>query len=517
VFWVVAGVLVLGGMVLRTLGYFELEFWMDEAMWARNFASGEPGLLRPPGYAWISTKLIELRATEPVIRSLSYAAGLVSLPLLLVTLRFAGLRRVLILFGLFILAVHPAAVTFAKEFKPYALELSLHLCLLATAFAYARSARWAPLIGLSALAAVVPLFAWSVVVLYPGLFLALAIVSLRRGDRAKLAATAVGFLVTAAVLVWMYIDIHADRSANVEFWGEKYDIFSVGDGLFARLTWYIEHTYELFGFPGHLKILWFNSAYPNPILAALMAALCIVGLVVIVARREWLWALLLVSPWLVTIGLNAFGKWPYGVFRANLFLLAYSLPLALIGLHAAGGWLAGRFEGPIVGRLRGVHIVPLFCVLAAVLCLPVRPSYFSTKPPETHAATQSTRRAMEIIAEIERSGRSPFRDRPGRDLLLLDSHAHANYTFYHAVHAETRRRLGPFLDQRLRAKKGGYSEEALETLIERESRWGFWLVVSKPSLVEPAIDAAQRFCRVDHLTELPGDNAVLRCLSKADR
>lgn len=506
-FWAVVCALILFGIALRSLGYFKpLEFWMDESLWAERFATGQGGLLRPPGYMWLSGQLIELRATEPVIRLLSYVAGLASLPLLVAMLRPAGLRRPLILFGLFVLAVHPVAVAFSKEFKPYELELSLHLGLLALAFCYARSSRWPPLVGLCGLAAIAPLFAWSVVVLYPGLFAAAAIVSRRDRARRKLAFTVSGAAVTAAVLVWMYVSIHSNRSADVEFWGERYDVFFVGDGVFEHLWWYVKKTGELLAASGHLAILWFPSIVPNPVLAALHIAMCLVGLVAVAAERRWLWALLWVSPWLVTIGLNAAGKWPYGEFRANLFFLAYSLPLALAGLQAGGRWLARRFA-------RGALAVPVFCLIYAVVCSPVRLSYFAIKPPEVHTVTQSTRRAMEIIAEVERQSRSPFRERPGRDVLLLDSHAYANYSFYANIHAETRA-LGRFLDERFRPKKGGYSEKALLENIARESKWGFWLVVSKPSLSRGALQRALWVCHVDHVHKLPEDNLVLRCLSK---
>jgi hypothetical protein len=346
------------------------------------------------------------------------------------------------------------------------------------------------------------------------LFLTIAIVSLRRRDKLKLGVAVVGGLVTIGVLLWMYVTLHADRAPRTDYWGNKYDIFFVGEGLTARLWWLGEKTYELFSFPGHLKVFWFEASYPNPYLAALQVGMCLGGLVAIAVCRKWLYALLWVSPWLVTIALNFIGKWPYGVFRTNLFLLAYSLPLGLIGLHALQQWLAGRFHRPLAGRLRGSHIVPTFCVLLALLCLPFRISYFSIKPVETLAATQSTRRAMEIIADVERHGRSPFGERTGRDLLLMDSHAYANYRFYRDVHAETKNDLGPFLEQKLRPKKGGYGPGPLLKHMEIQSRWGFWLIVSKPSLVEPAREQALRLCRVAHMYTLPEDNLVLRCLSK---
>jgi hypothetical protein len=47
-------------------------------------------------------------------------------------------------------------------------------------------------------------------------------------------------------------------------------------------------------------------------------------------RRQWL--LLLSGPLLVNVAFNALSLWPFGAFRTNVFLLAYLIPIPLLGL-----------------------------------------------------------------------------------------------------------------------------------------------------------------------------------------
>jgi hypothetical protein len=80
--WVAAALLVMAvGVLLRVAGYFGgIELWWDEAMWAVRIEEGKLASIRPVGYVWVSRWLIGLRNTEPVIRSVSLVAGILSLP-----------------------------------------------------------------------------------------------------------------------------------------------------------------------------------------------------------------------------------------------------------------------------------------------------------------------------------------------------------------------------------------------------------------------------------------------------
>jgi len=229
---VAAPLLLLIGTVLRVLGYFDgIEFWGDETGWALQIAQGGSTSIRPVGYVWVSKWLIDLRNTEPVVRSVSLVSGILSLPVFLGMCRQAGLSRPVTLFGLFILAAHPAAVDLTKEFKPYALELFLHLLLVWLAFFFLRTQKTWQLVVLCLAAAVAPLFSWSIVVVYPGLFLTIAVCALRERRLSTVLVTSGGGVVTLGMLLAVYLVRVQGREQSAAYWGTKYDVFYLGSGF----------------------------------------------------------------------------------------------------------------------------------------------------------------------------------------------------------------------------------------------------------------------------------------------
>ncbi len=506
--YLVAALTLIGlGVVLRLAGYFGgIELWWDEARWAMVIAGGEPTSIRPIGYVWLSRWLIDLRNTEPVIRSLSLVAGVVSLPVLLATCRQAGLSRLTSLFGLFVLAAHPAAIDMSKEFKPYALELLLHLLLLWLAFSYLRSRETWRLVGICLLAVVGPLFSWSIVVLYPGLFLVLAVHALRRRSLAQVSATVASAVLSAGMCLTAYwLQFHGRRPNHV-YWGDKYDIFHLGSDFQGLAFWLLEKTYDLATFPARLETFWLPPSAVE-VFAVLQLALCLLGVVAIGVARRWDQAALWVSPWLVTIGLNLLGLWPYGVFRTNLFLLAYSLLVGLAGLDGLRRWAATRPEAP---RSLGKLVVPSFCSAFVLAFLPIDVGFFA-EGKSTQAGNCHVHRAMTVAYEAERDEPAPTR----RRRFLVDRHARQVYVYYRDYHAVASEKYRDFFRERYRRSK---PSQPLEETIDRQAERGFWLLACHPreaAAIRPY--ALDRCSQVDYLEDFPDGGLLLRCRGAADR
>ena len=120
--WAAAAVVVVFGVVLRLMGFFDLQLWLDEASWCKRLVDGHYGWIRPVGYMWITRQLVLFHNTEPMLRSLSYVAGIAQLPLLYLLVRRVVAVPAIAVGATFALAIHPIAVAMTKEFKPYALE-----------------------------------------------------------------------------------------------------------------------------------------------------------------------------------------------------------------------------------------------------------------------------------------------------------------------------------------------------------------------------------------------------------
>ena len=495
------------GVVLRLAGYFGgIELWWDEASWAIRIAQDEPTANRPLGYVWVGRWLIELRNTEPVIRSVSLFAGILSLPVFLAMCRKAGLSRLTSLFGLFVLAVHPAAIDMTKEFKPYALELLLHLMLLWLAFAFLKSPETWRLALLALAATLAAPFSWSIVVIYPALFTTVALSAFRRRSIPQLLVTVGGAVTTLGILLVAYRVQRQGVVAKPGYWGDKYDVFYVGSGLPGLASWLLEKTYDVATFPARLEAFWL----PPPtveVFVALQLALCLLGVIAIGAARRWDRAALWVSPWLVTIGVNLLGRWPYGVFRTNLFLLAYGLLLALAGLDGLRRWTATRPETP---RPMGKLIVPAFCSAFVLAFLPIDVGFFA-EGKSVQAGNCHAHRAMKVAYEAERDEPAPAR----RRRFLVDRHARHVYVYYRDYHAVASEKYQDFFRERYRRSK---PSQPLEETIDRQADRGFWLLACHPlqaAAIRPY--ALDRCAQVDYLEDFPDGSLLLRCRGAADR
>jgi hypothetical protein len=498
--------LLLMGTLLRVAGYFGgIELWWDEAMWAMFIMENTASSIRPLGYIQVSRWLLELHNTEAVIRSVSLGAGVLSLPVFLALCRRAGLSRLASLFGLFVLAAHPAAIDLTKEFKPYALELFLHLLLLWLAFAYLGSPSTWRLVLVSLAAIVAAPFSWSIVVLYPGLFATLALSTFRRRSPRQMASTVVGALATLGAVLVHYTVQYQIREPRTAYWGEKYDVFYLGSDLLGRAAWILERTYDLASLPARLESFW-PGAWPMGVWAPLQAVLCLLGLIGIVTARRWDRAGLWVGPWVVAAGMNVAGWWPYGAFRTNLFLLAYSLLVSLAGLDGLRRWIASR---PAATRYKTHLLVPASCAAFVLAFLPVDLGFFAEGKSSGMAGNCHAHRAFEVVYQAERDEAPPGEQRR----FLVDHHAYDAYLYYRNFHVVARARYKDFLRERYRRSR---RYQPLKQAVNRQLERGFWLLACDPSQaasLRPYV--LDRCSEVDHLQDLPRGGLLLRCRGSA--
>ncbi|MDP2344021.1 MAG: hypothetical protein Q8O67_23890 [Deltaproteobacteria bacterium] len=424
------------GTALRLLGYFgdEMQLWLDEASWAQMLVEGRAAWIRPAGYMWLTARLLDVVNNEQMLRSLSVIAGIAQLPLVLVALRLSLGSKWLALFGVYLLAINPVAVAMSKEFKPYALEAAVHGALVIWALAYCRSDRRGHLIGLVVTAALSPLFAWSVVFAYPGVFAAVGLRALKQRRTGDAVIAGAGALCTLVVLASIWAMRVSGKDEKTDYWGRKYDVFYVGDSALEKLQWLTGKSADVLGFPARLEL---GVAMPQWLVALHVAfvVLCIVGLIDLLRRRQWLtlgiWAL----PIVITVLFNLAGKWPYGVFRTNVYLLFYAIGLVCCGLAALA---------PLVARTPlGRRAASAVAVVVVVSIFPFDLSHFRTKEESALALSSSVRTALEKVyaAEIGRPGGRRAR-------LLLDGHACGIYTYYLRSHVETRERFSKLFDER---------------------------------------------------------------------
>jgi hypothetical protein len=501
---------ILLGATLRLLGYFDstLQLWLDEAFWAIHLADGDYEWIRPIGYMELTRALIGIVNNEPMLRSLSLVAGLLHVPLALVALQLSTRSRWIALFGAYVVAIHPTAVAMSKEFKPYALDLSVHLFLLCLALAYLRTERRAWLLGLVATAVVAPLFAWSVVFAYPPIFAVVGFRALRERRLADVAITAGGALLTMAVLAVIFLGRVAGEDAESEYWGNKYGVFYVGGSRAERAVWVTGKTADLAALPAQLDLAVPTRQLESSAQAVLGFAAIAVGMLgaaALLARRRWALAALWLAPWVVAIAFNVAGKWPWGVFRTNIFMLAYATGLLCHGLAAISDRVSTLGRRPLQAGAVAFAVV-------ALLVFPFDLDNFAVKPSSTMAVHSSVRTAMERIGEIEGDA-APGAPRA----IAFDAHACPIFIYYANYHTESRKTFSTFFgpERYTFSCARATLPEQWEVFL-REHEAFPWVISAKPALVPVTRSEGRRACeaaggQVDVYEELPAGTVLMRC------
>ena len=336
-FFVALAAVLMVGIVVRSWGIVvgpSLDLWSDEARWAVRMQTW--GLLefgfRPLGYMWVSRSIGFMENQELALRLLSYLPAVFTLPVLWFAARRIGIGHWPALFLLFLYALHPELIAFAKEFKPYSLEVFVHagLTLWAIASVDRRQFNWT--LGFVAIVALA--FCYNAVFLYPWMLLAVAAThwpAHRRPRPRTLLLIGLALVAVAATLhPWVTDALNAD--AQREYWGTKYRVFPLDLGVSGTLAWYADRTRDLVTWPAALRGVDGLAPFARAVVAIAYAS----GVVALIVGRRWILLGLLCGPLATALTANALGYWPYGAFRTNLFLL----PAALLTIGVGLQWLA---------------------------------------------------------------------------------------------------------------------------------------------------------------------------------
>jgi hypothetical protein len=365
--------LVAAGIALRARGFF-LEarpLWRDEAGWAFILERThllEPNI-RPLGFMAVSKFLVScFGAREAVLRLLPWVAGIGSTILTVPLAERLFESRAARVFLIGVLALHPSAIDFAKEFKPYSVSLFLHLSCLLLALRYLGSRRLGALLLALGVPAVGVLFAQDLVFAMPGLYLVVIAAHARDRRWPHLYATVAFAVLTIAGLLVLYAyfwrKLDVGPGGDTSFWGNKYDVFYVrhkpGEG---RWHWTLRKYLDIAAFPGERRERWHLVSFLRTsatrtlatLFGVLWVCLHVAGVARLVHRRRWAALTLLLTPLVTLIVFNRLGFWPLGTFRTNLFVLAYSASLASFGVQA-WPWLARREFAPLSCAV----LLPLF-------------------------------------------------------------------------------------------------------------------------------------------------------------
>jgi len=427
VFLLVEVAILVVGLVLRARGFFfgVRPFWLDECSWAVFLFDGRFGdeNLRPIGFMHLSLVLATIFGPwESVLRALPWTAGVVTVlvaPFLARRLPFPPAARLLFVA---VLALHPAAIDFSKEFKPYSVSLALHTGLLFLTLRYMRTRRVRELLPVLVVASIGTVLAQDLVFAYPAVFLVLGWEAFKH-QRSHLRWVVPGaclVLLSLGVqyaLIWSRIP--SDEST---YWGHKYDVFYTSSHERSFIAWLLDRYLDLVEYPGYRRRWWHTTGLSPSALAGLRSADALfwslahgAGLALLALQRQGRLALLILLPLVTLVVFNALHLWPMGAFRTNLFALLY---VSVIAAYA--------FSWSWSGRAAWLGLLPTALLVVAPLVFLER-SWHKRKSGQAHDGYLPA--AVARVGKLQRAEPAP---KP--EPLLFGSRICPQWEYYAHVH-----------------------------------------------------------------------------------
>lgn len=433
--WGLTVLIVLLGIVLRMRAYVidPPSLWLDEAAWT-NWLLTIPLLkqeIRPIGFMALSRALAQLFGPyEATMRFLPWISGIGS------TLLAAPLARRLFntdaarLLFVAIVALHPIAIDFSSEFKPYSTSLLAHLMLLWLVLRYVKSRSGRDLAWALAAAALGSLFTLDLVFAYPASFLVLAWEARREPRKlAWIAVTAIAILATLGalyVLVWSNLP----GEENSQYWGNRYNTFYLSNDNQSYLRWLFERQADIATLPGFRRRFWTGTLAAPRILELRLVDGWIwlilhgLGVLSLLAGRRVREAALLLLPFVVFWIFNRIGYWPGGAFRTNVFLIGYTAAIACMAVDQRRA-----------KSTRWTALIPALLLVILPLVL------FDRQWNARKAAHTQDSRFEEALELVLKQAHKVEHGR--RTKLLLDGASCSPFGYYSVVHPGTAARLGP--------------------------------------------------------------------------
>ena len=513
--WALIGIILLG-LGLRLAGHVghPIAFWQDEAFWAKRLLQ-KPLLqltIRPIAYMWITKELVEtFGATEFWFRFLPNSASLAALLLAPYIASQLFASRLAQLFLVFLMALHPALIDLAREFKPYSFEVFVHMVPLALYLRYRQTGRRRHYVALLVALPLLLPFAYNIVFVYPGVLTLILWKGWTERRRGMVAGAVLSGLVCVGALAAVYsLTLHrikVDRSEA--YWGRKYDVFYVGkstSGGETQVKWSAEKYGDVAALPGLRRLRWKVPAEREPQLAELQdldrlawVLLHLLGIVSLACHRRRDELLLLVLPLLVVTAVNVFGRWPMGAFRTNLFLCVYAFPIPIYGLLFLAG---SAYRRAAVAVVMGT-----FLVLPGLAW-----GLGDLGQKNTWTRGHQMPEVLDLL-RAEREKHLATHPNMPREVLLMDTHTAHSFTYYMQIHPSSREENQTYFRKNfaVRRELGDMSHMVRRVRTSlRTATAPIWVVVSKGQFMGPVYDEARHRGRILFERRFGDDHLVLR-------
>ncbi|MFQ5486570.1 MAG: hypothetical protein ACE5DO_14730, partial [Desulfobacterales bacterium] len=239
------------GIYLRAYHAFGLSpsLWFDES-WRINGLLNSKGLLYamtkgvnnidPPLFnvgVFLSAKIYN---TESILRLISLIPSILSIFLVYLISDKIFKNKLLILWAIFMISFQPFLIDYAKELKPYALGLFIHLFIIYLYFLFRDKESVASIFLFSAILFISFFFSTTIVFLYPGIFSLLFFRYYKKSNYKGMAAIAVsvGIILALLGMVTYFLIRNVPLELKVSHLGSA---FNLADTLPWYIRWVVKH------------------------------------------------------------------------------------------------------------------------------------------------------------------------------------------------------------------------------------------------------------------------------------
>lgn len=394
----------IGGVVMAN------DLWADEVIWLKRLYKDNifSYKFRPIGFMILSKIIINISIQYHT----SLARVLSFLPSVLTLLLFTKLalqrfnNKTVIYFVVFSFSLSPYLITFAKEFKPYSLEILIFTYLLFSIHKISRTDFVSTTFILSL--NFIWIFAYNSLFVYPLLFPYLVIKIVKSPRKLILLSLSALFTISASIWLKGCISKNIALSTSSSYWGRKYGVFHFKENAYDIFKWYLDKTYELsklISVHTFIPIEYSVYYFSNFLLIALVLCGLFTG---VINKNNRTLAIASVAPVVIIMLLNIFRIWPYGGFRTNLFLIP--------GLFILAGFGANSLINIKLLKIPSQIILVLFIITH----LPYKISFFSLKRPEYWTANPHT---SELVIALKKEAYLA-KQRNEKMHLILDWHTY---------------------------------------------------------------------------------------------
>jgi len=364
------------------------------------------------------------------------------------------------------MAINPDLINYAKELKPYSLELLCHLTVIYFFILFWKSERDKYLYITFLTGFGSALVAANTVFLFPGIFLLLLNKYFREGNKKMLLIVFLVALLLLCTLIFQYVFIWSTSRHDllVQYWKHNF---------YLRRPFTVDHLKWLFGqflsFIRHFlnSNTFFNIPLLNAAYGIMLPIVYGLGIIFLMIKKKAEWLILFLSPVIILISFNLLKIWPFGPIRVNIFIVIYLSMATMFGLD--------YIVEATKDKMR-VVLISWIVVFFFIFQFPFDFKKYQEKPN-----LEEIKSAMSYIYDAYESNRWE-RDQENRfyrtkDTLCLSCFSAQAFKYYTKYHHDFSRKYGEFFQNNFhiiyyKAREPDYvNKKSKEILAKNRNTW----------------------------------------------